>query len=670
MPRLIATRSGVSASCSRGLAGHAGSGLEPSVLAAAGIGGAGAAIGGAGSTPLTKLALVGLLAGGGVAAERMLADDPGGGSGHADGCAGARRRRWAGERSERATPAGAGQAPAAAERLRARTRGAGQEERRRSTCGPGPTAARLRRRPLRRPRARRKLGNQKKASREGKSQLGRLAAAWRRGAAWSRRRPARPRSSADARPVARPRSRCPARSRSWRRPPPRSPKRPEPTGPPAEHPGGKQKPTQVVAPTARPVTARRRCPAAGLDTEAVGHRRRVLEPPLQPLVAECRRRRRATRQLVAEGREHCSIPGGLTRQNSRAGWSVAFVKLCGAELGCDRLAGMGRDLLATEGQRDLALEDVKLLLEVVAMGRRPAVGRDQHVDHRVPVAGLLFGDEDGVGVADNSEVCRSGSSGPTTVSCRSGPSALSVRQGIWSRRNSKCTKASTTVRRSLDRDRKARPGEDCCPASTPRPRPRRTGKVRAEILAAPRPAARPGHGRVHHRACRRPRWRQQDDDLQAVAVEGRPALEGYASTVDAALAVPDPRHRGLPHHRGCPPMSDLLRDTLVGRVTAEPLGVAQSDLAHRAALSQLLGRAALSEWRGETAQQRGQSPRGRPRDHPPALGRLVKTARAPATSPDDLCRCNRQDARTGSRHRPALARRGVGRLVSRVAVTG
>ncbi len=71
-----------------------GSGLELAVLAAAGIGGGGAAIGGAaaggaaaagagavlsgaGSTLLTKLALVGLMAGGGVTAGTVLVDDPG-----------------------------------------------------------------------------------------------------------------------------------------------------------------------------------------------------------------------------------------------------------------------------------------------------------------------------------------------------------------------------------------------------------------------------------------------------------------------------------------------------------------------------------------------------------------------------------------------------------------
>ena len=72
-----------------------GSGLELSVLAAAGVGaggaatggavaggaaaaGAGAALSGAGSMLLSKLALVGLLAGGGVAAGTVLVDDPGG----------------------------------------------------------------------------------------------------------------------------------------------------------------------------------------------------------------------------------------------------------------------------------------------------------------------------------------------------------------------------------------------------------------------------------------------------------------------------------------------------------------------------------------------------------------------------------------------------------------
>jgi RNA polymerase sigma factor (sigma-70 family) len=110
-----------------------GAGLELSVLAAAGIGGGGAAIGGAaaggiaaagvgatiggaGSMLLTKLALVGLLAGGGVAAGTLLVDDPGsGGRGtpegmHERGSAGGQ----AATRRERDAPGPAAQTPAAA----------------------------------------------------------------------------------------------------------------------------------------------------------------------------------------------------------------------------------------------------------------------------------------------------------------------------------------------------------------------------------------------------------------------------------------------------------------------------------------------------------------------------------------------------------------------------
>ncbi len=220
-----------------------GSGLELSVLAAAGIGGAGAAIGGAGSMLLTKLALVGLLAGGGVAAERMLADDPGGGS--QDTPTGVQERgAGAGhERSERATPAVAGQTPAATERLRARTRalakrnGAGvpaDQGPQRLAAPPGRSVGRERGR---------KLGNQKKASREGKSQLGA-----------PRGRPAQGRGPVETPPRQTPVKRGPAQLPPAAKPPPSpkpkpappapeaAPSVPEPTGPPAEHPGGKQKP--------------------------------------------------------------------------------------------------------------------------------------------------------------------------------------------------------------------------------------------------------------------------------------------------------------------------------------------------------------------------------------------------------------------------------------------
>ena len=104
-----------------------GSGLELSVLAAAGVGaggaatggavaggavaaGAGAALSGAGSMLLSKLALVALLAGGGVAAGTVLVDDPGGRPSPTP--AGPHQRAGAGDREHASAQIGrAGHAP-------------------------------------------------------------------------------------------------------------------------------------------------------------------------------------------------------------------------------------------------------------------------------------------------------------------------------------------------------------------------------------------------------------------------------------------------------------------------------------------------------------------------------------------------------------------------------
>ena len=241
-----------------------GSGLELSVLAAAGIGGggatiggaaaggiaaagAGAAIGGAGSMLLTKLALVGLLAGGGVAAERMLADDPGGGpratpAGLQAPAAGGEHEQPA-ARPERAAPAAGGQTPAVRERPRDRTRAPAKQN------GAGASTEQGPQRPVAPPgravgrEPGRKLGDEKKAAREARPQLGA-----------PRGRPAQGRG-----PVETPAGRAPVKRGPAKAPPaakpPQGPKPkpaapvhkavpnvPGPAGPPAEHPGGNQKP--------------------------------------------------------------------------------------------------------------------------------------------------------------------------------------------------------------------------------------------------------------------------------------------------------------------------------------------------------------------------------------------------------------------------------------------
>ena len=220
-----------------------GSGFELSVLAAAGIGGAGAAIGGAGSMLLTKLALVGLLAGGGVAAERMLANDPGAGPrdtppGVQERAAGGGNEPAAG-RSERTAPAAAGPAPGAVERRRARTRAPTKRNGAGIPAGQG--SPRLAARPGREPG--RKLGHEKNAQRQARPQVGA-----------PRGLPAQGRGPVESPVGQTPVKRGPVKVPTAAKPPPGSnPKPAEPApqvapsppaeaGPPAEHAVGKQKP--------------------------------------------------------------------------------------------------------------------------------------------------------------------------------------------------------------------------------------------------------------------------------------------------------------------------------------------------------------------------------------------------------------------------------------------
>ena len=53
---------------------------------------------------------------------------------------------------------------------------------------------------------------------------------------------------------------------------------------------------------------------------------------------------------------------------------------------------------------DLPVEHGEHFLEVVPVRRRPAARRDVHVDEGVPAGGVIAGDEDRVGVADEPDV--------------------------------------------------------------------------------------------------------------------------------------------------------------------------------------------------------------------------------------------------------------------------
>ncbi len=86
------------------------------------------------------------------------------------------------------------------------------------------------------------------------------------------------------------------------------------------------------------------------------------------------------------------------------------------------------------------------------------------------------------------------------------------------------------------------------------------------------------------------------------------ALEGYASTVDAALAVPDTGDIEADLTTQLLTYVQLLRDTPAGRVTAELIGAAQTDPELAAALQRSYSgpRRAVGVAALRTAQQRGQ----------------------------------------------------------------
>ena len=76
----------------------------------------------------------------------------------------------------------------------------------------------------------------------------------------------------------------------------------------------------------------------------------------------------------------------------RVGWDV------------DRLPGADRRLFASERGHNLAFEDRERLLEIVPMRRRPAAGRNMHVDQTVTTGGVLSREEDRVSVSYHGDV--------------------------------------------------------------------------------------------------------------------------------------------------------------------------------------------------------------------------------------------------------------------------
>ena len=86
------------------------------------------------------------------------------------------------------------------------------------------------------------------------------------------------------------------------------------------------------------------------------------------------------------------VSGGVGERVRRVGGHV------------DGLPGPGDDGLPPERHPHLPVQDGEHLLEVVPVRRRPAAGRDVHVDEGVLAGGVLAGHQDRVGVADQPDV--------------------------------------------------------------------------------------------------------------------------------------------------------------------------------------------------------------------------------------------------------------------------
>ena len=69
-----------------------------------------------------------------------------------------------------------------------------------------------------------------------------------------------------------------------------------------------------------------------------------------------------------------------------------------------RLAGSHNRFCAPESDLDFTFENGKHLLEIVAMRRWAAAGRDKHVNKTVAASGVFSGQKDRVGVSSQSNV--------------------------------------------------------------------------------------------------------------------------------------------------------------------------------------------------------------------------------------------------------------------------
>ena len=104
-------------------------------------------------------------------------------------------------------------------------------------------------------------------------------------------------------------------------------------------------------------------------------------------------------------RKKFSCPGGEQMHSSRAGWPEVLVKACGALAGTLTVSpALAISCSPRKVQLDLAVEDGEHFLEVVAVRRGTAAGGYVHVDEGVPAGALLAGQQDCVGVTDDSQV--------------------------------------------------------------------------------------------------------------------------------------------------------------------------------------------------------------------------------------------------------------------------
>jgi hypothetical protein len=115
------------------------------------------------------------------------------------------------------------------------------------------------------------------------------------------------------------------------------------------------------------------------------------------------------RHAVADFQKESFLSGGRD-ETQHPRWLVGCIFECVGRVGRDVYCrtDAGCRVGAAKGQLDLAFEDVKHLVEVVAVRRGPAARWNEHVDEREAATGLLAGDQDCVDVAKYGDVRQPG----------------------------------------------------------------------------------------------------------------------------------------------------------------------------------------------------------------------------------------------------------------------